>query len=79
MFFDGALNSRGSGIGAVLISESGQHFPATAKLRFRCTNKMAEYEACILGIRMALDMNIQELMIIGDSDLLIIKFKENGP
>ena len=34
MFFDGALNSRGSGIGAVLISESGQHFPAIAKLRF---------------------------------------------
>nr|XP_004250667.1 uncharacterized protein LOC101267192 [Solanum lycopersicum] len=32
---------------------------------------MAEYEACILGIRMALDMNIQELLIIGDSDLLI--------
>ena len=32
---------------------------------------MAEYEACILGIRMALDMNIQELQIIGDSDLLI--------
>nr|XP_010314409.2 uncharacterized protein K02A2.6-like [Solanum lycopersicum] len=26
---------------------------------------MAEYEACILGIRMALDMNIQELLIIG--------------
>ena len=34
MFFDGAVNSRGSGIGAVLISESGQHFPATTKLRF---------------------------------------------
>ncbi|XP_049414856.1 uncharacterized protein LOC125877669 [Solanum stenotomum] len=57
--------------GAVLISESGQHYPATAKLRFRCTNNMAEYEACILGIRMALDMNVQELLIIGDSDLLI--------
>nr|XP_004231733.1 uncharacterized protein K02A2.6-like [Solanum lycopersicum] len=71
MFFDGAVNSRGSGIGAVLISESGQHFPATTKLRFRCTNNMVEYEACILGIRMALDMNIQELLIIGDSDLLI--------
>ncbi|XP_027769559.1 uncharacterized protein LOC114075257 [Solanum pennellii] len=71
MFFDGAVNSRGSGIGAVLISESGQHFPAKAKLRFRCTNNMAEYEACILGIRMALDMNFQELVIIGDSDLLI--------
>ena len=71
MFFDGAVNSKGSGIGAVLISESGQHFPATAKLRFQCTNNMAEYKACILGIRMALYMNIQELLIIGDSDLLI--------
>ena len=58
MFFDGALNSRGLGTGAVLICESGQHFPATTKLRFRCTNNIAEYEACILGIRMALDMNI---------------------
>ncbi|XP_070056942.1 uncharacterized protein [Nicotiana tomentosiformis] len=32
---------------------------------------MAEYEACILGIRMAFDMNIKELLIIGDFDLLI--------
>lgn len=32
---------------------------------------MAEYEACILGIRMAVDMNIKELLVIGDSDLLI--------
>ncbi|XP_070046518.1 uncharacterized protein [Nicotiana tomentosiformis] len=32
---------------------------------------MAEYEACILGIRMAVDMNIKELLVIGDSDMLI--------
>ncbi|XP_009605876.2 uncharacterized protein LOC142175949 [Nicotiana tabacum] len=32
---------------------------------------MAEYEACILGIRMAVDMNIKELLVIGDLDLLI--------
>ena len=76
MIFDGAVNSRGSGIGAVLISVSGQHFPATAKLRFRFTNNMAEYEACFLAIRMALDMNIQELLIIGDSDLLIHQVQE---
>ncbi|XP_070039804.1 uncharacterized protein [Nicotiana tomentosiformis] len=31
---------------------------------------MAEYEACILGLRLAKDMNIQELLVIGDSDLL---------
>ncbi|KAK4716584.1 hypothetical protein R3W88_014922 [Solanum pinnatisectum] len=32
---------------------------------------MAEYEACVLGLRMAIDMNIQELLVIGNSDLLI--------
>ncbi|XP_075091613.1 uncharacterized protein LOC142171808 [Nicotiana tabacum] len=32
---------------------------------------MAEYEACILRIRMAVDMNIKEYFVIGDSDLLI--------
>ncbi|XP_070046553.1 uncharacterized protein [Nicotiana tomentosiformis] len=32
---------------------------------------MAEYEACILGLRLSIDMNIQELLVIGDSDLLV--------
>ncbi|XP_075076399.1 uncharacterized protein LOC142163046 [Nicotiana tabacum] len=32
---------------------------------------MAKYKACILGIRMTVDMNIKELLVIGDSDLLI--------
>ncbi|XP_070005064.1 uncharacterized protein [Nicotiana sylvestris] len=32
---------------------------------------MAEYEVCILGLRLAIDMNIQELLVIGDSDLLV--------
>nr|XP_010321221.1 uncharacterized protein LOC104647492 [Solanum lycopersicum] len=42
-----------------------------AKLRFKCTNNMAEYEACILGLKMAVDMNVYELLVIRDSDLLI--------
>nr|XP_009628404.1 uncharacterized protein LOC104118765 [Nicotiana tomentosiformis] len=32
---------------------------------------MAEYEACILGLRVAIDINIQELLVIEDSDLLV--------
>ncbi|XP_070017543.1 uncharacterized protein [Nicotiana sylvestris] len=32
---------------------------------------MAEYEAYILGLKMAIDRNIQELLVIGDSNLLI--------
>ena len=32
---------------------------------------MAEYEACILGSRLAIDMGIQELIVLGDLDLLV--------
>ncbi|XP_070022273.1 uncharacterized protein [Nicotiana sylvestris] len=71
MFFDGATNFRGVGIGAVLVSETGQHYLVSAKLRFLCTNNMAEYEACILGLNVAIDMNIQELLVIGNLDLLV--------
>ncbi|XP_070015160.1 uncharacterized protein [Nicotiana sylvestris] len=71
MFFDGAVNFKGVGIGEVLVSKIGQHYLVSAKLKFPCTNNMAEYEACILGLKMAIDMNVQELLLIGDSDLLI--------
>ncbi|XP_070007479.1 uncharacterized protein [Nicotiana sylvestris] len=33
MFFDGAANFKGVGIAAVLVSETGQHYPVSAKLR----------------------------------------------
>ncbi|XP_070037180.1 uncharacterized protein [Nicotiana tomentosiformis] len=71
LFFDGAANMKGVGIGAVLISETRHHYPVTAQLRFYCTNNMAEYEACILGLRLAIDMGVQEILILGDSDLLV--------
>ncbi|XP_070019693.1 uncharacterized protein [Nicotiana sylvestris] len=71
MFFNGAANFKGVGIGVVLVSKICQHYPMSAKLRFPCTNSMAEYEACIMGLKMASDMNIQELLVIGDSNLLI--------
>ena len=48
VWFDGASNVHG--IGAMLVSPDNQCFPFTAKLCFDCTNNMAEYEACALGI-----------------------------
>ncbi|XP_070034419.1 uncharacterized protein [Nicotiana tomentosiformis] len=71
LFFDGAANMRGVGIGAALISETRHHYPVTAQLRFYCTNNIAEYEASILGLRLAIDMGVQEILVLGDSDLLV--------
>ena len=44
MYFDGASNALGRGVGAVLISPKGNHYLFTAKLSFECTNNMAKYE-----------------------------------
>ncbi|XP_070017996.1 uncharacterized protein [Nicotiana sylvestris] len=71
MFFNGDANFKGVGIGAVLVLETGKQYPLSAKLRFPCTNNMEEYEACIMGLNLAIDMNIQELLVIGDSDLWV--------
>ena len=55
MYFDGASNALGRSVGAVLISPEGNHYPFTAKLSFECTNSVAEYEACVLGLQAAIE------------------------
>ncbi|XP_031387175.1 uncharacterized protein LOC116200467 [Punica granatum] len=55
MYFDGAVNSARSGVGAVLIFPDGRHYPVAAKVDFSCTNNVAEYEACILSLQAAVD------------------------
>ncbi|XP_070009745.1 uncharacterized protein [Nicotiana sylvestris] len=62
IFFDGAVNFKEVSIRAVLVSETGQHYPVSTKHRFPCTNNIGEYEACILGLNLAVDMNVQELL-----------------
>nr|XP_004248613.1 uncharacterized protein LOC101250550 [Solanum lycopersicum] len=36
---------------------------------------MVEYDACILDLRITIDMNVHELLVIGESDLLIYHFQ----
>ncbi|KAA3484371.1 RNA-directed DNA polymerase (Reverse transcriptase), Ribonuclease H [Gossypium australe] len=74
--FYGASNALGNGIGAILVSPSGDHYPFTCKLNFDCTNNMAEYEACIMGLRAAIERKIRVLKVYGDSTLVIYQVKE---
>ena len=50
MFFDGAMNQYGNGIGVLLITPKGSHIPLAIKLNFEATNNTAEYKACITGM-----------------------------
>ncbi|XP_052484857.1 uncharacterized protein LOC105795875 [Gossypium raimondii] len=61
MSFDGASNALGHGIGAILVSPEGDHYPLTASLNFFCINNIAEYEAYIMGLRAAIRRKIEIL------------------
>ena len=54
LYFDGAANQSGFGIGILLISPQGDHIPKSVRLTFsnhhRLTNNIVEYEACIIGL-----------------------------
>ena len=71
MYFDGASNALGHGVGAVLISPEGNHYPFTVKLSFDCTNNVAEYEACVMGLQAVIEKKIKKLTVYGDSTLVI--------
>jgi len=62
--------------GAVLISPERQYIPMTARLCFDCTNNLAEYEACVMGIRATIDFKVKSLKIYGDSALVIHQIRE---
>ena len=75
MVFDGASNALDNSIGVVIISPEGCHTPFTARLCFNCTNNMDEYEACIMGLKAAIDLRIKFLSVFGDSALVINQIK----
>ena len=50
MYFDGATNQNGSGIGVLLISLKETHIPFSGILNFPTINNATEYEACIMGL-----------------------------
>lgn len=57
------------------MSPNGDYHPFTSKLDFDCTNNMVEYEACIMGIRAAIERKIKTLEVYGDSALVIYQLR----
>ncbi|KAJ1406581.1 Ribonuclease H domain [Sesbania bispinosa] len=73
--FDGTPANPKGGAGVVLSNDQGEIFAFSYHLGFPCTNNEAEYEALILGLRMAEDMKVKRLQIKGDSNLVIRQLK----
>ena len=71
MYFDGATNQNGSGIGALLISLKGAHIPFSSKLNFPATNNATEYKTCIMDLQATLGLGVKKFEVYGDSALII--------
>ena len=59
MYFDGAINQCGNGIGILLITPEGFHMPLEIKLNIEATNNMAEYEACIAKMKALRELGVK--------------------
>jgi len=69
------VNVYGNGASAVIISLDQKPYPVSVKLHFECTNNTTEYEACILGLEVALELKIRKMDVYGDLMLIICQVK----
>ncbi|GKV27721.1 hypothetical protein SLEP1_g36857 [Rubroshorea leprosula] len=71
LYVDGASNSKGSGAGALLLGPDGYRSEHALKFNFDATNNMAEYEALLLGLQLALELKISAIQVYNDSQLVV--------
>ena len=71
MYFDGSVMAPDSGARVVLISPDGSRLHYTTCLDFLTSNNVAEYEALINGLRIAIELGTMRLYVRGDSELVI--------
>jgi hypothetical protein len=71
MYFDGSLMKTGAGAGLLFISPLGEHVRYVLRLHFPASNNVAEYEALVNGLRIAVKLGVRRLDARGDSQLVI--------
>jgi ribonuclease HI len=78
MFFDGSLMKTGAGAGLLFISPLGKHLHYVLRLHFPASNNVAEYEALVNGLRIAIELGVRRLDARGDSQLVIDQVMKNS-
>jgi ribonuclease HI len=78
MYFDGSLMKTGAGAGLLFISPLGKHVRYMLCLHFSASNNMAEYEALVNGLCIAIELGVRCLDARGDSQLVIDQVMKNS-
>jgi ribonuclease HI len=71
MYFDGSLKLQGAGAGILFIAPGGEQLKYVLQLLFPASNNVAEYEALIHGLNIAISLGIKRLIVYGDSLVVI--------
>jgi ribonuclease HI len=78
MFFDGSLMKTGASAGLLFISPLGKHLCYVLRLHFPASNNVAEYEALVNGLCIAIELGVRRLDARGDSQLVIDQVMKNS-
>jgi ribonuclease HI len=71
IYFDGSLKLEGAGAGVLLISPKGEQLKYVLQIFWKVSNKKAEYEALLHGLRLTILLGIKRLLVYGDSAVVI--------
>ncbi|XP_070022070.1 uncharacterized protein [Nicotiana sylvestris] len=69
--FNGAAHHGGGGVGVVFITSQGDVLHYSFMLTQLCCNNVAEYQALIIGLEIAVKIKQCQLQVFGDSYLVI--------
>jgi ribonuclease HI len=78
MYFDWSLMKTGAGAGLLFISPLGKHLRYVLRLHFLASNNVAEYEALVNGLCIAIELGVRCLDARGDSQLVIDQVMKNS-
>jgi ribonuclease HI len=78
MYFDGSLMKTRAGAGLLFISPLGKHVHYVIRLHFPASNNVAEYEALVNGLRIAVELGVRRLDARSDSQLVIDQVMKNS-
>jgi ribonuclease HI len=71
MHIDGSCSSEGNGVGIIVYSIVGKINIFFYRLEFGCTNNVTEFEALLLGIENAYNLDCGHLTIFGEFELVV--------
>jgi ribonuclease HI len=71
MYLNSSLNLEGAGAGVLLISPTGEQLKYILQIFWKVSNNEVKYEALLHGLRLATSLGIKQLLVYGDSAVVI--------